>query len=117
MLNGQLDQQQIVDDWKRQHRRIQEGNQKKSRRAKSARKRHDFLFPSVQPRCQKEFLPFVCSNLSVWGIGSRRRRQMSARGYCAKAARSKGFMQTFMRAVRCRLGRLGISPMRRMWPN
>ena len=52
MLHRQMDQQQIVDDRKCQHGRVQKGNQKKSRRAKPARKRHDFLLPSAQVRRQ-----------------------------------------------------------------
>src|SRR6266700_7331590 len=50
MLHRQLDQQQIVDDRKGQYRRIQEGNEKKPRRAKPAREGHDSLLPSTKAR-------------------------------------------------------------------
>jgi hypothetical protein len=52
-MNGQFDQQEIVDDRKRQHGGIQKGDQEESGRTQAARKRDDFLLPLIQNGWQK----------------------------------------------------------------
>src|SRR3974390_869196 len=62
------------------------------------------------------------------GVGKRDRRRIKQfvgegmpdakpRTHCEKAERSKWFKKTCIRAVRWRLGSLGISPITRTWPN
>jgi len=56
MLNRKIDQQKIVDHGKRQYRRIQKRNQKKSRRSQCPRESHNFLLPPAQICRQTAFL-------------------------------------------------------------
>src|SRR6266481_10047207 len=115
MLDGKLNQEKIIDDRKREHGRIEKGNEKKPRRAETAGESHHFLLPSAQTSGQRKFLRAICCGLFGCGMGLWQRR-MRTDDYCAKAARSKWFINTCMSAVRCKFGSLGTSPITRTWP-
>lgn len=54
MLYGKFNQQQIVDDGKREHRGIQERNQEKPRGAESAREANYPFLPRTQIQGQSQ---------------------------------------------------------------
>jgi hypothetical protein len=56
MLDGQFDEQQIVDDRKREDGRIEKRDEKQAGSPETSGKRGDFLLPSAEIRRQTPFL-------------------------------------------------------------